>query len=238
MLIPFPLISCNLLLSPFHSCSQHTTLPFRLARGETDPFEMAREAMESVQSCRKQNGGGGGGAASSPCAACKLLRRRCVNGCIFSPYFPADDPLKFAAVHKVFGASNVSKLLQEVSVGQRSDAVSSLVYEASARVRDPVYGCVAAISTLHRQVELLHAQLALAQAEIVHLHLQHAAYLAVEPLGSDAAGYAMETETRDSNNESFFELDHAGVDVPLPLRSCRRSNFPLFASAGLNNEFS
>jgi hypothetical protein len=66
-------------------------------------------------------GGGGGGSASSaaaaaaPCAACKLLRRRCAAGCVFAPYFPPGEPHKFANVHKVFGASNVSKLLQVYS---------------------------------------------------------------------------------------------------------------------------
>lgn len=47
----------------------------------------------------------------TPCAACKLLRRRCAQECPFSPYFPPHEPQKFASVHKVFGASNVSKLL-------------------------------------------------------------------------------------------------------------------------------
>lgn len=50
-------------------------------------------------------------AGGSPCASCKLLRRRCTKDCIFAPFFPADDPHKFAIVHKVFGASNVSKML-------------------------------------------------------------------------------------------------------------------------------
>lgn len=53
-----------------------------------------------------------GGTGNSPCASCKLLRRRCAKDCIFAPYFPSDDPQKFAIVHKVFGASNVSKMLQ------------------------------------------------------------------------------------------------------------------------------
>ena len=47
----------------------------------------------------------------TPCAACKLLRRRCAEECPFSPYFSPHEPQKFAAVHKVYGASNVSKLL-------------------------------------------------------------------------------------------------------------------------------
>ncbi|RRT71109.1 hypothetical protein B296_00023541 [Ensete ventricosum] len=47
----------------------------------------------------------------TPCAACKLLRRRCAQDCPFSPYFSPHEPQKFALVHKVFGASNVSKML-------------------------------------------------------------------------------------------------------------------------------
>ncbi|KAI3455859.1 hypothetical protein Pfo_012522 [Paulownia fortunei] len=113
--------------------------------------------------------------ASSPCAACKLLRRRCSQDCVFAPYFPADEPLKFASVHKVFGASNVSKMLQELPEHQRRDAVSSMVYEANARMRDPVYGCVGAISYLQQQIDALRRQLALAQAEVVHLRVRQAA---------------------------------------------------------------
>ncbi|XP_027336771.1 LOB domain-containing protein 12 [Abrus precatorius] len=109
---------------------------------------------------------------TSPCASCKLLRRRCTKECIFAPYFPSDDPRKFAIVHKVFGASNVSKMLQELPIQQRADAVSSLVYEANARVRDPVYGCVGAISYLQSQVSQLQMQLAVAQAEIFCMQMQ------------------------------------------------------------------
>ncbi|XP_022147981.1 LOB domain-containing protein 4-like [Momordica charantia] len=109
--------------------------------------------------------------APSPCAACKLLRRRCSQDCVFGPYFPADQPHKFSCVHKVFGASNVSKLLQEVAEEQRSDAVSSIVYEAKARIKDPVYGCVGTISSLQRQVEALQEQLAITQAQLLHLKM-------------------------------------------------------------------
>ncbi|KAJ3676454.1 hypothetical protein LUZ60_003866 [Juncus effusus] len=112
------------------------------------------------------------GGGTSPCASCKLLRRRCTKDCIFAPFFPSDDPHKFAIVHKVFGASNISKMLQELPVHQRADAVSSLVYEANARMRDPVYGCVGAISFLQNQVSQLQMQLAVAQAEILCIQMQ------------------------------------------------------------------
>ncbi|GFZ12636.1 LOB domain-containing protein 4 [Actinidia rufa] len=118
---------------------------------------------------------------ASPCAACKLLRRRCAEDCVFAPYFPADEPQKFASVHKVFGASNVNKMLQELPVHQRGDAVSSMVYEANARVRDPVYGCVGAISSLQHQIDILQTQLAMAQAEVVQLRMRQFSTMSSHP---------------------------------------------------------
>jgi hypothetical protein len=98
-------------------------------------------------------GSGGNGGTCGPCGACKFLRRKCNPGCIFAPYFDSEQGAShFAAVHKVFGASNVSKLLQNVPVHKRLDAVVTICYEAQARLRDPVYGCVAHIFTLQQQV--------------------------------------------------------------------------------------
>ncbi|XP_027338954.1 protein LATERAL ORGAN BOUNDARIES-like [Abrus precatorius] len=104
---------------------------------------------------------------NSPCAACKFLRRKCLPGCIFAPYFPPEEPQKFANVHKIFGASNVTKLLNELLPHQREHAVTSLAYEAEARVRDPVYGCVGDISVLQRQVQRLQRELDSANADLL-----------------------------------------------------------------------
>lgn len=90
---------------------------------------------------------------SPPCGACKFLRRKCVQGCVFAPYFGSEQgAAKFAAVHKVFGASNVSKLLMHIPAPRRHDAVVTVCYEAQARLADPVYGCVASILALQQQV--------------------------------------------------------------------------------------
>lgn len=88
-------------------------------------------------------------------------------GCIFAPYFPPEEPQKFVNVHKIFGASNVTKLLNELLPHQREDAVNSLAYEAEARVRDPVYGCVGAITFLQRQVQRLQKELDAANADLI-----------------------------------------------------------------------
>lgn len=102
----------------------------------------------------------------SPCAACKFLRRKCQPECVFAPYFPPDQPQKFANVHKIFGASNVTKLLNELQPHQREDAVNSLAYEADMRLRDPVYGCVGVISLLQHQLRQLQLDLSCAKSEL------------------------------------------------------------------------
>ncbi|PNX81588.1 LOB domain-containing protein 36-like [Trifolium pratense] len=75
-----------------------------------------------------------------PCAACKHLRRRCDSSCDLAPYFPPDNPQRFEVVHKMFGRCNVAKILREVDATQRENTVNSLVYQAQARLMDPVNG--------------------------------------------------------------------------------------------------
>ncbi|PON62589.1 Lateral organ boundaries domain containing protein [Parasponia andersonii] len=99
--------------------------------------------------------------SGSPCGACKFLRRKCVSGCVFAPYFCHEQGAShFAAIHKVFGASNVSKLLANIPVSDRCEAAVTISYEAQARLQDPIYGCVSHIFALQQQVVNLQAQLA------------------------------------------------------------------------------
>ncbi|ESQ52953.1 hypothetical protein EUTSA_v10017158mg [Eutrema salsugineum] len=103
----------------------------------------------------------------SPCGACKFLRRKCASDCIFAPYFSSEQgAARFAAIHKVFGASNVSKLLLNVPIHDRCEAVVTIAYEAQARLHDPVYGCVSHIFALQQQVAYLQAQVMQMKAQI------------------------------------------------------------------------
>ncbi|MCL7026435.1 hypothetical protein MKW94_025717 [Papaver nudicaule] len=111
-------------------------------------------------------------ATTAPCGACKFLRRKCISGCIFAPYFGSDQgAARFAAVHKVFGASNVSKLLLHIPLNQRHDAVITISYEAQARLSDPIYGCVSTILALQQQVASLQAELSMVQSQLISSRL-------------------------------------------------------------------
>ncbi|KAK6804419.1 hypothetical protein RDI58_002203 [Solanum bulbocastanum] len=127
------------------------------------------------------------GSGTGPCGACKFLRRKCVKGCIFAPYFDSEQGMAhFAAVHKVFGASNASKLLLTIPPNKRLETVVTLCYEALARVRDPVYGCVGHIFSLQQQAVTLQAELAYVQARISTLQHHHHSFPMPPPTPSQA----------------------------------------------------
>ncbi|XP_030548876.1 LOB domain-containing protein 1-like [Rhodamnia argentea] len=144
-------------------------------------------------------------AVLSPCAACKILRRRCVDKCVLAPYFPPTEPYKFTIAHRVFGASNIIKFLQELPEPQRADAVSSMVYEASARIRDPIYGCAGAICHLQKQVSELQEQLAKAQAELTNLELQRANLVAACMEMAQSQEPAINFQRQFIDSTSFFD---------------------------------
>lgn len=76
----------------------------RCPKSTEDPIQPIMSGSSSTVSSNDSN--------PRRCAACRYLRRRCAGDCILSPYFPASNPQRFACVHKIFGASNVARMLQ------------------------------------------------------------------------------------------------------------------------------
>ncbi|KAK2633010.1 hypothetical protein EUGRSUZ_L00754 [Eucalyptus grandis] len=107
----------------------------------------------------------------SRCAGCNYLRRKCPQDCILAPYFPSSNPQRFACVHKIFGASNVTKMLQVTSPGAFTGGTAECIsYEATARVQDPVYGCVGIITQLQQQITQIHSEIMKIKGEMVSSH--------------------------------------------------------------------
>ncbi|KAK7386468.1 hypothetical protein VNO78_26714 [Psophocarpus tetragonolobus] len=103
---------------------------------------------------------------TTPCGACKVQRRRCGLECLMSAYFPAEHIQRFACVHHVFGAGNVANMLRTTKQELRGHVVNTLAYQAEARVRDPVYGCVGLIWELEESLRRVKEDLWKAQAEL------------------------------------------------------------------------
>ncbi|KAL4398719.1 hypothetical protein HN51_003320 [Arachis hypogaea] len=101
------------------------------------------------------------GGTTQACAACKFQRRKCTPECLLAPYFPADQPKVFLNVHKLFGVSNIVKILKDVDPSQKKNAMESIIVQASYRDKYPVRGCVEEICRLQNQIwlheEELHA---------------------------------------------------------------------------------
>ncbi|XP_057449491.1 LOB domain-containing protein 36 [Lotus japonicus] len=162
-----PLYKSFPLLLLFHFLSFLNTVKFLILLPSTLHLtEEEEEERRVTEGGRSEKMSSSSSSSNSPCAACKFLRRKCTQECVFAPYFPPDNPQRFAYVHKVFGASNVAKLLNELNAAQRDDAVKSLAYEAEARLRDPVYGCVGLISVLQHKLRQIQVELNTAKKEL------------------------------------------------------------------------
>ncbi|KAG6510808.1 LOB domain-containing protein 24-like [Zingiber officinale] len=99
------------------------------------------------------------------CAACNRMHRRCPPNCIFAPYFPVTSR-SFDYVYHVYGCSNVGKILQSLPVEQRKRAAESLVFEAEARIRHPVLGCVGYIYLLQQHLAQIDRDIQEAETQI------------------------------------------------------------------------
>ncbi|KAB2602254.1 LOB domain-containing protein 14-like [Pyrus ussuriensis x Pyrus communis] len=153
--------------------------------------------------------------SGSPCGACKFLRRKCVRGCIFAPYFCHEQgATHFSAIHKVFGASNVSKLLAHLPVSDRCEAAMTISYEAQARLQDPIYGCVSHIFALQQQVVSLQAQLASLKDQAAQCFLNGSAVA-----NPNEKFYGKAPSHTEEAHSWFHELENSSNPLPKLINS-------------------
>ncbi|KAJ8640627.1 hypothetical protein MRB53_017321 [Persea americana] len=104
----------------------------------------------------------------SPCAACEFHGRRCYENCIFAPYFPSTDPERFESVNRIYGARTVGTMLQQTPVHLREDTVETMLFEARARIEDPIYGSVGIISRMQHEIVVARYKIAVMQQQIAY----------------------------------------------------------------------
>lgn len=109
-------------------------------------------------------------------------------------------------------------LYQELPFHHRAAAVSSLVYEANARMQDPVHGCVGTISYLQNQVSQLQMQLALAQAEILCIQMQQEPHLVSPQIAFDDKSFVLHDNLSSISQLMDFPPSGNIVQVQEPLK--------------------
>ncbi|KAK9116916.1 hypothetical protein Sjap_015863 [Stephania japonica] len=114
------------------------------------------------------------GGTSQACAACKYQRRKCSADCPLAPYFPPDQSKLFHSVHRLFGVSNVLKVLNHVNEDERPSAMHSIIHHARVRRDSPVHGYCAVIRALEHRIaqalldlQLVRAQIAVSKQQLL-----------------------------------------------------------------------
>lgn len=96
-----------------------------------------------------------------------------------------------------------------------------MVYEANARIRDPVYGCAGAICQLQKQVNELQAHLAKAQAEVVTMQCQYSHLMTLISMELDQSPQSSPDQQSfgnySANDLNYFDDNNPGSLVLDPL---------------------
>ncbi|XP_025621537.1 uncharacterized protein [Arachis hypogaea] len=121
-----------------------------------------------------------GNSTTQACAACKYQRRKCAPDCILAPYFPHDRQRQFLNAHKLFGVSNITKIIKVLNPHEKDEAMKTIIFQSDMRAKDPVGGCYRMVQDLQAQIEfhlseleLVLQQLAILRAQAQHQQAQH-----------------------------------------------------------------
>ena len=106
------------------------------------------------------------------CAACKYQRRKCAPDCILAPYFPHDRQKQFLNAHKLFGVSNINKIIKSLDPPLKDQAMRSIIIQSDMRANDPVGGCYKYIQDLQTQIEYCKTELDLVLQQLAIFRAQ------------------------------------------------------------------
>lgn len=111
-----------------------------------------------------------GSGSSQACASCKHQRKKCDETCELAPYFPASRYREFQNAHKLFGVSNIQKIMNSVEPNQRQAAAESILMQGNIRSNDPVHGCLGVVRHLKSQIEYYEKQLGAVNQQLAFFH--------------------------------------------------------------------
>ncbi|KAK6284378.1 hypothetical protein POUND7_003330 [Theobroma cacao] len=155
----------------------------------------------------------GSNGTTQACAACKYQRRKCAPDCILAPYFPHDRQRQFLNAHKLFGVSNITKIIKNLTPPEKDIAMRTIVFQSDARANDPVGGCYRIIQELQRQIEysqaeldLVFHQLAICRAQ-AHQQQQQSHLQMHEPGDSSLGCEMVNADPLNSYNSNYYYVE-------------------------------
>uniref|UniRef100_A0A7N2KZZ3 LOB domain-containing protein n=2 Tax=Quercus lobata TaxID=97700 RepID=A0A7N2KZZ3_QUELO len=106
----------------------------------------------------------------SACAACKYQRRKCEKDCPLAPFFPAEEFKSFQYAHRLFGVSNIMKILKQVHPADREKAMRSVKYESKMWAKFPNTGCYGIVQQLQLQLQEATGELQSLLPDLVRIY--------------------------------------------------------------------
>ncbi|CAK9179960.1 unnamed protein product [Ilex paraguariensis] len=143
------------------------------------------------------------------CAACKYQRRKCAPDCILAPYFPHDRQRQFLNAHKLFGVSNITKIIRNLDQPDKDEAMRTIIIQSDVRANDPVGGCYRIIRELQRLIEYNRAELdiVLHQLAICRAQTQHQQILMSDPTDHSTLNCTLDNIANADTLSSFDPLN-------------------------------
>ncbi|KAK4365627.1 hypothetical protein RND71_013507 [Anisodus tanguticus] len=118
--------------------------------------------------------------AGQACAACKYQRRKCAPDCVLAPYFPHDRQRQFLNAHKLFGVSNITKIIRHLDQPLKDEAMRTIIFQSDVRANDPVGGCYRIIRDLQHHIDYCKAELDIVLHQLAYCRAQAVAAAASE----------------------------------------------------------
>ncbi|KAM7466573.1 hypothetical protein LguiB_014135 [Lonicera macranthoides] len=103
----------------------------------------------------------------SSCAACTYNRKRCQPWCEYAPIFrDVISRQDYRTIFTVFGVKNVADILQNIPQYQHLETLYSFLFEAKARIENPIKGCTALLASLEQKVGELQERVTALEARL------------------------------------------------------------------------
>ncbi|CAF2155252.1 hypothetical protein BRARA_A03229 [Brassica rapa] len=148
------------------------------------------------------------------CAACKYQRRKCAPDCLLAPYFPHDRHRQFLNAHKLFGVSNITKIIKDLSPPDKDAAMYTIMFQSDARANDPIEGCYSIIRKLQYQIEYSKNELdmVIQQLAVFRNHHQEPHIQIQEP--EDLSSFSSSCDLNNNNSITYnYPLHHVQEPV-------------------------